>query len=255
MAEYDISVILTPSRQYRIVKVFHQLWEADGYDYRSTPRPECGFLLVTQGTITYHFEGKQLKADPGDLLFLPKGCHYQVTTDFARDYLVNFQTDAAPLPEYPVRLLTGASQDLVELFHKLVELKLQGKQRSFQANGIFCFLLERILSDWESGETSFLDTALPLLEETELPICQVAAKCGISESGFRALFRKAKGVSPLQYRLGCKLRKARYLLESTDLSVQQITESLHFYDEAYFCKLFRQKIGCSPREYAKNQKL
>ena len=99
------------------------------------------------------------------------------------------------------------------------------------------------------------DKALPLLEETELPIAQVAANCGISESGFRALFHKAKGSSPREYRLSCKLRKARYLLESTDLSVGQIAETLHFYDEAHFCKLFRQKTGCSPREYAKNQKL
>jgi len=255
MAEYNISVILTPSRQYRVVNMFHQFWDSDGYDYRSTPRPECGLLLVTQGAITYHFENQQLQAEPGDLLFLPKGCYYQVTTDFARDYLVNFQTDAAPLPEHPLRLLTSASESYVDLFQKLVELKLQGKRKSFQAHGIFCFLLERILSDWESGETSFLDTALPLLTETELPICQIAAECGISESGFRALFRKAKGMSPLQYRLSCKLRKARYLLESTDLSVQQIAEVLHFYDQAYFCKLFRQKNGCSPKEYAKNQKL
>ncbi len=253
--EYDISSFLQPGADYRVVNMFHQLWDSDGYDYRSTPRPECGLLLVTQGAIIYHFEGRQLQAEPGDLLFLPKGCHYQVTTDFARDYLVNFQTDAAPLPTHPLLLLRGASESYVDLMHKLVELKLQGNRKSFQANGIFCFLLDRLLCDLESSQTSFLDTALPLLADTEKPICQVAAECGISESGFRALFRKAKGESPLQYRLGCKLRKARYLLESTDLSVQQIAETLHFYDQAYFCKLFRQKVGMSPKAYAKNQKL
>lgn len=251
MEEYDFS----PTHRYQVVNIFHQHWVRSGYDYRSTPRPESGILLVIQGTITYHFAGQQLVAEAGDLLFLPKGCNYAVTTDFGRDYLVNFQTDADPLPKQPILLLRGASSEYVDLFQKLMELKLQGRRHSFQAKGIFCFLLDKLATDLERGQTSFLDTALPLLADTELPIRQVAEQCGISESGFRALFRKTMGMSPIQYRLSYKLRKARYLLESTDLSVQQIAETLHFYDEAYFCKLFRQKVGCSPREYAKNQKL
>ena len=255
MRQYDISQIVHPKANYRVVNMFQQLWDCDGYDYRSTPRPECGLLLVTQGSITYHFAQQQLQAVAGDLLFLPKGCNYQVTTGYARDYLVNFQTDAAPLPAHPIRLLTGASGEYVDHFQRLVALKLQDKQRSFAANAQFLLLLERLQGDLTGSKSSLMDKALPLLEETELPIAQVAANCGISESGFRALFHKAKGSSPREYRLSCKLRKARYLLESTDLSVGQIAETLHFYDEAHFCKLFRQKTGCSPREYAKNQKL
>ena len=96
MRQYDISQIVHPKANYRVVNMFQQLWDCDGYDYRSTPRPECGLLLVTQGSITYHFAELQLQAVAGDLLFLPKGCNYQVTTGYARDYLVNFQTDAAP---------------------------------------------------------------------------------------------------------------------------------------------------------------
>ena len=255
MDQYDISQFLTPKANYRIANMFHQLWDASGYDYRDVPRPECGLLLVTQGSITYHWENTILQANVGDLLFLPKGCHYEVSTTFARDYLVNFQTDATSLPPHPIRLMQGAPEQYVDAFQRLIELKLQGKRQSFSANAQLLSLLAQILTDWESGKSSFLDTALPLLAQTELTIAQVAEACGISESGFRAQFRKAKGISPLQYRLGRKIAKARYLLESTDLSIAQIAEALQFYDEAYFCKLFRQKTGYSPKEYAKNQKL
>lgn len=253
--QYDISDFLNPRAHYRVISLYYQRWECSGYDYRNVPRPESGILLVTQGVITYRWEGGSLQANAGDLLFLPKGCHYETLTVSARDYLVNFQTDAAPLPTTPVRLLSGASGDYVDSFHRLVELKLQGKQKSFLANGYLLLLLEQILSDWKSGNSSFLDKALPLLAEEDIPIRQVAASCGISESGFRAQFRNVMGLSPLQYRINTRINKARYLLESTDLSVEQISQLLHFYDQAYFCKLFRQKTGCSPRAYAKNQKL
>ena len=255
MAEYDISDFLNPRASYRAVNMFYQLWEQSGFDYRTVPRPECGLLLVTQGSITYRWDGGSLVAATGDLLFLPKGCHYETITTSARDYLINFHTDAAPLPTTPVRLLSGVAGAYVDSFQRLVALKLQSKQRSFQADGQLLLLLERIVDHWKNGKTSFLDTALPLLAEGDLTICQVAERCGISESGFRAQFRKAMGQSPLQYRLDCKLAKAKYLLESTELPVQQIAEQLRFYDEAYFCKLFRQKTGLSPKAYAKNQKL
>lgn len=255
MLQYDISQILDPKAGYRVVNLFQQRWVTSGYDYRSAPRPECGLLLVIQGSITYCWDDVRLEAAAGDLLFLPKGCHYEVQITSSLDYLVNFQTTADAMPPHPVRLLTGASQGLADSFCKLVELKRQGKQRSFQANGQFYLLLEQLLSEQCRQENALLNTALPLLAETDMRIAQVAAACGISESGFRAAFRKAQGSSPMQYRLACKLTKAKYLLESTELSVQQIAESLHFYDEAYFCKLFRQKVGFSPKAYAKNQKL
>lgn len=255
MVQYDNSQFLDPKASYRVVNLFQQRWQESGYDYRDRPRPECGLLLVIQGTITYCWEGARLEAAAGDLLFLPKGCHYEVVTTSARDFLVNFQTTAQPLPGHPLRLLTGTSQALADSFRRLVELKLQSKQRSFQSNGQFYLLLDQLATELRRQESSLLDTALPLLAETELSIAQVAAACGISESGFRAAFRKAKGSSPLQYRLSCKLTRAKYLLESSDLSVQQIAQTLHFYDEAYFCKLFRQKVGMSPKAYAKNQKL
>lgn len=259
MHEYDISDFLDPRFQYRVKNVLRQRWQRSGYDYRRIPRPECGLLLVTQGSIEFCGEEGHLQADAGDLIFLPKGCHYEAVTVAARDYLINFYTDAEKMPSGPVRLLSGVPVRYVDTFAELVELKLRGQQDSFAVSGRFQLLLEQIVGDWKNTalfqKNNILETALPLLAEDALTISQVAERCGISESGFRARFRKAMGVSPLQYRLNGKIARAGYLLESTDFSVQQIAEMLGFYDEAYFCKLFRQKVGCSPREYAKNQQL
>ena len=259
MGEYDISDFFDPRFQYRVTNMLRQCWQRSRYDYRHDPRPDSGLLLVTQGSISFFTEDGQLQANAGDLIFLPKGCHYEAVMACAQDYLINFDTDAEILPPGPVRLLKAAPAQYVDGFRSLVELKLQGRENTFSVNGQFYLLLERIVSDWKSAvlfrKSSILETALPLLADDELTVAQVAERCGISESGFRALFRKIMGLPPLQYRLNCKIAKARFLLESTDLSLQQIAEALHFYDEAYFCKLFRQKVGCSPREYAKNQQL
>lgn len=259
MEQYDISDFLDPRFSYRITRVLHQRWDYQDYTYWETPRPQCGLLLVTEGNIVFRTPTQQIPTGPGDLIFLPKGCHYKVTTNIARDYLINFNTTATLLPDGPVRLLTGAGAPYIDRFRQLLEMRLLQPRVTFSETAMFSLLLEKIVTDWKNAalphKKSTLELALPLLAEDVIPISQVAARCGISENGLRTLLRRTMGVSPLQYRLNCRIAKAQYLLESTDLPLQQIAETLHFYDEAYFCKLFRQKTGCSPREYAKNQKL
>lgn len=42
---------------------------------------------------------------------------------------------------------------------------------------------------------------------------------------------------------------ARMLLDTTDLSVKQIAERLHYEDPSYLCRIFRKQTGMSPIQY------
>ena len=44
-------------------------------------------------------------------------------------------------------------------------------------------------------------------------------------------------------------------LESTDLDVGAIAETLGFYDSAYFCRVFKKCTGVSPLQYARRKQL
>lgn len=257
MKEYDISLFLNPVCSYRITHMLHQHWHQRSYSYRDIPRPDSGLLLVTRGQIDFHFGDTPLHAVSGDLLFLPKGCHYEACMASAQDYLINFQIEGGQLPAVPVKLLSGTPSGYIDLFRQLVETKLHSAQHSFLVQSNFYLLLDTVLKDRNRSEkVSIPDKALALLlDPREIPIHAIANDCGISESGLRSLFHKTFGISPLQYRLNNKIAKAQYLLESTDLSVAEITNALNFYDDAYFCKVFRDRVGCSPRTYAKRQKL
>jgi transcriptional regulator GlxA family with amidase domain len=48
-----------------------------------------------------------------------------------------------------------------------------------------------------------------------------------------------------------KLQKAQILLSNTNLKIKTISVQTGFDDEMYFSKLFRQKVGVSPRQYRK----
>ena len=74
-----------------------------------------------------------------------------------------------------------------------------------------------------------------------------------------AKYRKAKGmkqdqlaeimgVSPQQYLIDLRLRNARDLLISTDLSISEVARSVGYDDPLYFSRLYRKHYGLSPRE-------
>lgn len=262
MIKYDISAILPPDNGYRNIKCINQQWQVSSFSYLETPRPDNGIVFVTHGQIRFDFSGEQLTARGGDLVFLPQGSFYRavVLQEFGqtRDYLVNFEVDAparGSIPEKPVKLLENGSMRYLSLFERITALQLQGE--AFLQMSTFFLLLDTLCRDLKSeadpGKEALLRRMQALLTDgSERPVAEIAALCGISESGMRGMFKGAYGCSPLQYRMEDKISKAKFLLESTDMPVYAVAQSLHFYDEAYFCKMFRKYAGCSPKKYVKS---
>lgn len=260
MDELDYSLLFQPHCNYRITKRIRQHWRSERFSYAHKPRPDYGFLLLRRGNILFESQNGQLIAEPGDIVFLSKGSNYEACIlpqyGITEDFLINFDADIALSPTHnlsPVKLLNTKSEALIDQFRQMIQWSPQEERHDFRTQGQFCFLMDSILSNircCSREKTRILEQAQKLLTDQEdLSIRKIAALCGVSESGLRNNFTKAYGVSPQQYRINAKISKAKFLLESTDLSVYDIAEQLKFYDEAYFCKMFRKYVGCSPRKY------
>lgn len=68
----------------------------------------------------------------------------------------------------------------------------------------------------------------------------------LSPSRYSALFRRMTGRSPQQYLIELRLKNARELLLSTNLSVAEVARSVGYDDALYFSRLFRRHFGFSP---------
>ncbi len=84
---------------------------------------------------------------------------------------------------------------------------------------------------------------------SEIAADQLAAMENLSQSRYRAAFRKATGLSPSEYLMGLRIRNACTLLEQTDLSVQEVASASGYIDPFYFSRIFRKNMGVSPTEY------
>jgi len=76
-----------------------------------------------------------------------------------------------------------------------------------------------------------------------------ARKAGLSYSHFRRLFRQSIGRSPHDYLLLCRMQTAAEALKDLSRPVKEIAFAAGYDDPAQFSKLFRQKIGLSPKQF------
>ncbi|SEC37013.1 helix-turn-helix domain-containing protein [Terriglobus roseus] len=83
---------------------------------------------------------------------------------------------------------------------------------------------------------------------------EIATAMGLSASHFAHEFRSSTGATPYQYLLQQRLQRARSLLMSTTLPVQNVSALTGFQYPANFVRTFRQRIGQSPEAWRREHR-
>ncbi|WP_240374158.1 PocR ligand-binding domain-containing protein [Bacillus piscicola] len=82
---------------------------------------------------------------------------------------------------------------------------------------------------------------------------EVAAHVHLSTYYLSKLFKKELKTNFVQYVTERKMKKAKELLEWTDMPVLQIALELHYKEPNYFSKVFKKIVGQTPSEYRKEK--
>ncbi len=246
------------------VKAFKQHWSQLRFSYMKNPRPDYGIMLVLNGQIDFVSpQMDTLCAKAGDIIFLPKNSYYEarfrIELGEIDNYLINFESDKDFYCTKPMLISENASFACIELFGQFIDEMYNVENMNFRSKGLFYLLLDSVLTKNKAPKSvhdiAFKKAKLLLKKPENISISQIARECSVSESGLRKIFSDKIGISPTQFRLKEKLNQAKHLLESTDMSVGEISDNLNFYDAAYFCKLFHKQMGLSPKQYRQNKML
>jgi signal transduction histidine kinase/DNA-binding LacI/PurR family transcriptional regulator/AraC-like DNA-binding protein len=81
----------------------------------------------------------------------------------------------------------------------------------------------------------------------------IARQVGISADYLTDCFRQELGITPMTYLRRYRIRQARELLETTDLSIMQVALSAGFSESAPFTRTFQREVGMTPRAYRRNR--
>ncbi|WP_085314853.1 GlxA family transcriptional regulator [Derxia lacustris] len=91
--------------------------------------------------------------------------------------------------------------------------------------------------------------------EEPLSLEDVARLAGLSQRQLQRLFKHFLGVTPTQYYLNLRLRRARELLLQTDMTVTDITVACGFQSTCHFSKCYRCRFGYAPSTERRRKKI
>lgn len=85
--------------------------------------------------------------------------------------------------------------------------------------------------------------------EDKIRIETLAEYTGYTDYYLSRKFKAEMNVSINDYIKTAKIERAKFLLTTTDISIQELSERLNFCSRSHFGEVFRKIAGCSPAEY------
>lgn len=98
----------------------------------------------------------------------------------------------------------------------------------------------------------YISTAMIYIQQNcvrPITVSEIAEYCHISIPHLSRLFREQTGSSVYRHIIHHRIYAAQKLLTTTDLSIEQITHSVSFYDIQHMSRTFMRHIGMKPGEY------
>ncbi len=250
---------------------------------------EFEYAIATEGSPVIFVESTQIRLEPGQGIFINSGVLHAVDTPVANTAeihsavfhprLISGNRDSVfweklvqPLlrdsalryvvlrPEVPwqCQILDCFRQSWDAVVEETEDFENDARYLISKALGVLsrnCPVISQSLSEQERIDAGRVRAMLEFIDANypyDLTVEQIADSVSVSSSVCLRCFRQLLGTTPMQYVKKLRLEKAAELLKTTAKTAKEIAMECGFNDVSYFTKAFREKMGCTPKEFQKS---
>jgi AraC-like DNA-binding protein len=228
--------------------------------------------LMVDGTAQYSIDGVSHRVGAGEMLFIPRGTvkSSSNTESTHRKYTVLFNLEDENCGQgqqflHPnfLRMNISHYEYVLKRFNRLFQVRWEaGPYSDVICLGILIELLGIVMRGPVSPVIEPIKFYLARQVQQELQrryrdtihIQDLAAQIGRSPNYTIAMFKKAIGLTPIDYVHQLRVQEASSLLLESNMTVTEISEYLGFYDTSHFYRVFKKIMKESPSAYIVTRK-
>ncbi|SFL53522.1 helix-turn-helix domain-containing protein [Pelosinus propionicus] len=221
-----------------------------------------GIIFPLRGKARMTFEGVTYEMEPGRFfhagpkMTLDKEVLGESTWEFV---LIHYKIPESEKCTFPYALShyelnSGYSPRINDMLQRLCHtLRMPSNLQALRAKSLFLSFMDEVLTcstnrEKESGR-SLVEQSIEYMDNhymEQLTIPKLAGQYGLSSKQFAYLFQKHTKMSPNEYLISQRMKRAKELLCTTTCSVSEISDYVGYSDSYYFSKLFKKRTGASP---------
>jgi len=226
-------------------------------------------VYITKGRGVFETGHETHVVVPGSVMLIFPGIRHIYKPDFNvgwTEYWVGFKGPYADTlwkqgflsPEKPLYEV-GLQNSLLSIYSRIFELvETQRPLYQIRASSLVLTLIAEVLAYerktlQHSSTEALVEKAKFFMEENIDRVVNVdgmAKLLEVSPSHLNTVFKSYTAMTPHQYFISIKIRRAKELLETGNLPVKEIASRLGFDDQYYFSRLFHKKTGIAPSRWS-----
>lgn len=168
-----------------------------------------------------------------------------------------------------IKLKVSQKNDIIVLLNRILKEKASDQLGSelldyLMLMELFVLISRALKAEWENSIKNkspkikeLMHSAIQFVHnnyEREISITDIAKYVFLSPSYFTRAFKEDTGLSPMQYLLNIRIKRACELLEETDLKVGEIAHSVGFSNQQRFNDMFKKQKNMTPMQYRNSSK-
>ena len=224
-----------------------------------------------QGTLKGKNEDGEATVIPGEIIVLPPKKPYCI--DCVADnnvcylcvHFTGFKADSI-LEQFGIRLFPEVNKPsftnkIQSRFKSILDVLSSEEHFKEEESSN---LLERLLIEIgrsiknKESEKNTLSKSVRYINEnytTEIKITDLAKMENMCMTAYNMTFKKSFGISPIKYTINLRIQLAKELLETSNISIKEISLMSGYGNFNYFSRIFKEYTSMTPLEYRKHNSL
>ncbi len=252
----------------RIYGIYHQkgkdslfkIWHASGEHILAYFHSDGGNIVSSDAV----YEIRK-----GMLCFISADCYHYTVTNHPEDYersklifmedffrkaadflgsdelLRRFSTDSILCAQLPETLWEEADRLFAEVCEHYALLPLSALLKLLSWTDRYACESRPTAKSFAAGAMSYINCHI----RENITVDDICSHVHMSKYYFCRKFKTLTGMTVMDYVLQTRITLAQSMLQNTDSSIGQISESCGFSSESYFCRVFKKLLGATPLQY------